>query len=640
VASNQLRVLLIEDDSGDAYLSRRALEASSNPSYRVDEAASLADASALLQSTAYDVVLLDLGLPESVGIETIAQFRARCSDPPPLIVLTGLDDERAALQTLDEGAQDYLVKSDIRADTLSRSIRYAMQRHQMLGQLQEANEMLRTKNERLAELYNTAQQFVDNVSHEFRTPLTVIREFTSIVRDGCDGPVTPKQIEHLDKVLHRTDDLALMVDDMLDISKLEAGLLGVWRRPCNVADLIGNVAGLLKKRAESRRIRLTTQLPPDLPRVFCDDEKAQRVLINLAVNAIKFSRDGGSVEVWARPAEDGSEIAVGVTDSGPGISHDNLEIIFERFQQLETNLRASTKGFGLGLNIAKELVGLNLGQMRVESEIGKGSTFSFTLPTNDRMNIFERYANRVNALAEASPALSFILVSIDLDESHNAAPVVDEYLQRSVRAHDLVIETSPQSWLITAACPEVEVSGLSERLDEGWRAYARNCPRGQLPALKISHCCTHAFAAGVEQLRDAFRGLLESRALSSAGGRTVLVVDDDQEVNSCLGVRLQAAGYDVLSAFDGDQGLAAAIEHHPDAIVLDLRMPIKDGLTMLQEMRSNKSVGRTPVVVLSANIRDQHRALEAGANYFVAKPYEASSVLTAIKTSLSERSLA
>jgi DNA-binding response OmpR family regulator len=118
----------------------------------------------------------------------------------------------------------------------------------------------------------------------------------------------------------------------------------------------------------------------------------------------------------------------------------------------------------------------------------------------------------------------------------------------------------------------------------------------------------------------------------------VLVVDDDQEVNSCLGVRLEAAGYEVLSAFDGEQGLAAAIEHHPDAIVLDLRMPVKDGLTMLQEMRTNDEVGRTPVVVLSANIRDQHRALEAGANYFVAKPYEAATVLSAIKSSLSERS--
>jgi CheY-like chemotaxis protein len=181
---------------------------------------------------------------------------------------------------------------------------------------------------------------------------------------------------------------------------------------------------------------------------------------------------------------------------------------------------------------------------------------------------------------------------------------------------------------------------LIERLNEGWHGYARNCPRGHLPGLHIKHCSTHAFSAGLERMKGDFLSLLDSRAFKSPAGSTVLVVDDDQEVNSCLGVRLQAAGYEVLSAYDGQQGLAAAIEHHPDAVVLDLRMPNMDGLTMLQEMRSHESVGRTPVVVLSANIRDQHRALEAGANYFVAKPYEATDVLSAIKSSLNERSLA
>jgi signal transduction histidine kinase len=585
------------------------------------------------------VVLLDLGLPESVGIETVAQFRTLCSDPPPLIMLTGLDDERAALETLDKGAQDYVVKGEIRADTLSRSIRYAMQRHQMLGQLQAANEMLRAKNQRLAELYDTAQQFVDNVSHEFRTPLTVIREFTSIIRDGCDGPVTPKQIEHLDKVLHRTDDLALMVDDMLDISKLEAGLLGVWRRPCRVADLVANVLGQLKKRAESKAIRLSTEIPSELPEVFCDEEKAQRVLINLAVNAIKFTPDGGHVAIWARTDGDDTEIILGVTDSGPGICPDNLEIIFERFRQLETNLRSSTKGFGLGLNIAKELVSLNLGQMQVQSQLGKGSTFSFTLPANDRISVFERYAKRVMALDEASTALSFLKVTVAQAANGNIVPVVDEYLQRSVRACDLVIETSPQSWLVAAACPEPEVPGLIERLSDGWQAYARNCPQGHLPELHVAPCCTQPFSLGLARLKEEFQRLVTSGPATTSSGGTVLVVDDDQEVNSCLGVRLQAAGYDVLSAFDGEQGLAAAIEHHPDAVVLDLRMPNKDGLAVLQEMRCHQAIGQTPVVVLSANIRDQHRALEAGANYFVAKPYEAADVLSAIESSLSERSL-
>jgi hypothetical protein len=511
-------------------------------------------------------------------------------------------------------------------------------RQQMMAELNSANEMLHVKNVRLAALYDTAQQFVDNVSHEFRTPLTVIREFTSIVRDGCDGPVTAKQIEHLDKVLNRTDDLATMVDDMLDISNLESGRLGVWRRPYRANEIIANAIGSLEKRAASKNIVLTSQLASDLPQVFCDEEKAQRVLINLAVNAIKFTPEGGHVEIWARLSEDGAEIVVGVTDSGPGISPENLEIVFQRFKQLETNLRASTKGFGLGLNIAKELVNLNLGQMNVESQIGKGSTFSFTLPCNDRTIVFDRYAKRVVALADSLSELSFVTVSIEAESNKNVGPVVDEYLQRAVRSHDLVIQTSDLTWLVVASCPERDISSTIDRLNNGWQVHARNIPGCTLSALNLTHCGTWPLSAGSGRLSKEFRALLDARVGERPLLGTVLVVDDDQEVSTCLGVRLQLAGYKVRNAYDGEEGLAATIEHHPDAVILDMWMPKMDGITMLREMRSNESVKRTPVVVLSANIRDQHRALEAGANYFVSKPYDAGDVLSAIEASLNEMS--
>jgi signal transduction histidine kinase len=632
-----LRVLLIEDDESDAYLTRRALSKIVDPAYEVDTSASLGEADKRLSTAQYDVTLLDLGLPESHGIETLARFRERCGESLPVIVLTNLDDEHAALETLDNGAQDYLIKNHLQPDSLSRAIRYALQRQQLLAQLQAANEMLHSKNERLSELYDTAQQFVDNVSHEFRTPLTVIREFTSIVRDGYDGPVTSKQVEHLDKVLHRTDDLALMVDDMLDISKLEAGLLGVWRRPGSVREMIKNVAGLVNARAESKQIRLTTQFPDELPMVFCDDEKAQRVLINLTVNAVKFTPEGGNVKLWARLSGDGEEITVGVTDSGPGISADNLEFIFQRFKQVETNLRASTKGFGLGLNIAKELVQLNLGQIQVESEVGHGSTFSFTLPRNDPGIIFERFVRRRAAHSKELPWLSLITAAFDMEFKADAVPIIDEFLQRSVRTHDLVLKTASGAWLIAASCSELESPNVISRLEQSWQEYARNYPSAGLPAIRLAHVRSYCCSDELDSLRDNWRRLARNPDAETTASRTVLVVDDDVEVNSCLGVRLQAAGYQVLSAYDGDQGLSTAIERHPDAVVLDVRMPKKDGLTMLREMRTHREVQNTPVVMLSASVRDQHRALEAGANYFVTKPYEAKDVLSAIKSSLLER---
>jgi CheY-like chemotaxis protein len=123
-------------------------------------------------------------------------------------------------------------------------------------------------------------------------------------------------------------------------------------------------------------------------------------------------------------------------------------------------------------------------------------------------------------------------------------------------------------------------------------------------------------------------------------GQTVLVVDDDPEVSQCLGMRLQAAGFLVTFAYDGEQGLSMALEQPPDAIVLDVRMPKMDGLTVLRELRAHPSMEQTPVVMLSASIRDQHRALEAGASFFVSKPYEATKVLSALETSLQQEKLA
>jgi CheY-like chemotaxis protein len=423
---------------------------------------------------------------------------------------------------------------------------------------------------------------------------------------------------------------------MLDISKLEAGLLGVWRRPCSVPELIKNVAGLLRARIESKRIRLTTCCAENLPAVYCDEEKAQRVLINLAVNAVKFTPDEGQVDIWAKRSDDGAEVIIGVTDSGPGICPSNLAVIFDRFKQVETNLRSSTKGFGLGLNIAKELVRLNLGQINVESEVGHGSTFSFSLPVNDLRIALDRYIDRRAPQEADDPSISVLLASFDDTFAAEAAPVVDEFLQRSVRVNDLVLHTGSRSWLIACACAECDAASVIARLQQSWDDYQRNYPSVCLPALRIIY-------QGTQSARDA--GLLraqldcagERAARHSAVGKKVLVVDDDREVNSCLGLRLEAAGFEVLSAFDGNEGLATAIERHPDAVVLDVRMPNKDGLTMLRELRSSSNEVRdTPVVMLSASVRDQHRALEAGASYFVTKPYDAKDVISALESSINK----
>ena len=287
---------------------------------------------------------------------------------------------------LRQGAQDYLLKHEVEPKLLARSLRFAIERQRTaalescIEQLAAAQVLLKKKNRRLAKLNRTVHEFVDNVSHEFRTPLTVIKEYASLVKDGVVGAVSDEQKQMLTIVEDRADDLNTMVDDMLDVSKLEAGLLRVDRRICQVADIVARVWPARECKAAVRGVQLEFQLDPKLEAVFCDPEKAGRVLTNLVTNAIKFCGQPGRVWLNCDREPDGAGVRLSVRDNGHGISPENQRAIFLRFKQLSESIRSSTKGFGLGLNIAKKLVELNLGEITVESEIGRGSTFAFTLP--------------------------------------------------------------------------------------------------------------------------------------------------------------------------------------------------------------------------------------------------------------------
>jgi len=629
------RVLIVDDDQVDASITQHALK-KCHCEFHVALATSLTQAFEKLNEERFDVVLLDLGLPESCGLDTLKAFTSQ-ANPIPIVVLTGLDADGSATVALDEGAQDYLAKDEINSTTLSRAILHSVHRWRLAQKLRSANEQLADKNSRLAELYNTAQQFVDNVSHEFRTPLTVIKEFSAIMRDGLDGPLNEKQETRLDKIINRTDDLAIMVDDMLDVSKLEAGLLGVWRRRCTVADILSPVVSLLERRATLRDVNLTTDYDSNTPLVYCDDEKVRRVVINLAVNAVQFTPPGGTVCVWSRYEPETSAVRIGVTDTGAGISEENLKLIFDRFQQVDGGLRQSTKGFGLGLNIAEELVQLNLGQMSVASELQQGSTFSFTCPIDQPRILVQR---NLEIWAEQAPEQSITLLDVTAAPfGEDTAIVVDEFLQGSRSRDNFVYRGPGDLWIVAAKCDADKSQEMQQRLLDEWALVQRNCPM-DLPELIIRPRQTwnylahdlpqivEAFTAGFAPTPEALR--------SEPSARSVLLVDDNPDVLEGLTVRMEAAGYNVSTAIDGLQALKKLQTGTPDAIVLDVMMPGLNGLETLKQVRGREETIQTPVVMLSASLRDQQVALNEGANFFITKPYNSKDVLLAIENSIAK----
>lgn len=486
-----IRLLLVDDDSEDLLLTERSLRDVRTMQFDVQTASCLADAAEQLQESQFDVILLDLGLPESKGLDTLRRVRQENGEVA-IVVLTGLADDETALAALDRGAQDYLCKGEVTDRALSRSIRYAIQRHQcyleiegLLAKEQENQELLERKNRRLARLYKTAHRFVDNVSHEFRTPLMVVKEYVSLIRDGLLGEVNDEQIRALEVIGDRADDLNNMVDDMLDVSKLQSGLLGVWRKNGSVGKIVEHVLPSLKSKASLRGVRLEVDLAEDLPDVYCDAEKVGRILVNLTVNAIKACADTGRVRIWAREDAPSRSIVVGVTDNGPGIDPAVLETIFERFKQVDSDVHSSTKGFGLGLNIAKELVALNLGEIQVQSEPGQGSTFSFTLPPADPCEVLRRYLDRLERHANGRSSLSLVSARPKDWLEPRAADAADAFLNYLLRRNDLLFRTDVREWIFVLPAIQSELDGFFRRMNEERARANRNRPHGPLPELDV-----------------------------------------------------------------------------------------------------------------------------------------------------------
>lgn len=269
-------------------------------------------------------------------------------------------------------------------------------------ELSAANAKLERQNEKLAQLTDAAMQFTDDVAHEFRTPLSVVMEFASIISDGLGGPVAPKQSEYLQFIIDASKDLAHLVDDFLDTEKLRAGTLRIERRAHKVEAIIDSVWEMISARAARGQVLLERRIDPDTPAVFADLEKVKRTLINLATNAIKFSKKGMVVTIAARPTESGAA-ELSVIDHGPGMSEDDVASLGDRFRQTTEGQRSSAKGFGLGLNIVRELVVMNLGELQVISRLGEGSTFAFTLPSEDSGLIIDMLLVRI---LQRSPAAS------------------------------------------------------------------------------------------------------------------------------------------------------------------------------------------------------------------------------------------
>src|ERR1700724_1117746 len=254
-----LQVLLVEDNAGDVRLLREMFSNERRDAFQFTHLLRMSEALNHLARGGVDIVLLDLGLPDGHGLDTVRRAHAAAPEVP-VIVLTGLDDEALAAQAMNAGAQDYLIKGQIENRALPRALRHAVERHRM----QTETDLIRTHQLQFKD------EFLSHVSHELRSPLTAVRQFVSILLDGLAGEVNPEQREYLEIVLRNVNQLHSMINDLFEVSGIQAGKLKIELQCTSVADAIAYTLSTLQGAAAAKGIILSSHIVSKLPLVCAD----------------------------------------------------------------------------------------------------------------------------------------------------------------------------------------------------------------------------------------------------------------------------------------------------------------------------------------------------------------------------------
>ncbi len=381
-----LKICVIDDNPADRELYRQYLIDDFDQEYELTETGIGNEGIKLCKSNHFDCILLDYNLPDLNGIDFLNSIDRETKIKIPIIMLTGQGSETIAAEALRAGAADYLPKRVVSTDSLKRTINNAVEKFYLRNAIENQTHRLQKNNIELTRKHEEIQRFYQTVSHELKTPLTSIKEFVCIILDGIAGPISSEQKEYLELVKESCMQMANEINDLLDMTRLETGKYRVELEPNDIEILIKRVVSSMQIIAKQKMITISMELDRTLPDVFMDPKRVEQVLTNLLNNAIKFTDKHGEILVKAEYESDTAEfLKISVLDNGCGIASDDLNKIFERLYQVnpEKNINSTSTsncGLGLGLNICKELVKLHNGEITVQSKIGKGSCFSFTLP--------------------------------------------------------------------------------------------------------------------------------------------------------------------------------------------------------------------------------------------------------------------
>lgn len=474
------------------------------------------------------------------------------------------------------------------------------------------NDLLTAAREAVEEARRAKEEFVANVSHELRTPLNMVIGFSDEILERPElysEHLPTELLADVEVIKRNSEHLARLVDDVLDLVEADTGFTRLSKDWTSIEQVVRHAEESVSLFFERKGLQLAVDVPPDLPPVWCDHTRIRQVVLNLLSNAARFTERGG-VRVGA--IERDGMITVSVRDTGPGIEPETLTRLFEPFQRADASIRRRYGGTGLGLAISKRFVEMHGGRIWMESEVGVGTTVSFTLPLEEDLSAlapkrwfspYHKYdpRDRSSLAPRTGPKPSVVVMEQGVRLSNlmehyldgletTATKTVEEAFQavQSEAATALVINEMPRA-NAPSSLADLPGMALDIPIVSCW------VPEGEPATAQMG-----AQAYLVKPIRRS--DLLGSIKQTAPSARRVLLVDDDEETRRLFTRMLSAANpsYSVSEAEDGESALTLMRKWRPDLVLLDLLMPNQDGFAVLATKASDGAIKDIPVIIISA----------------------------------------
>lgn len=456
------------------------------------------------------------------------------------------------------------------------------------------------------EIMQMKNEFVSTVSHELRTPMTSIKGYVDLILDGDAGEINEIQREFLQIVKENSDRLVELINDMLDISRIESGRIHLKIVPLSLLDAVEGAVDSFRAVLEQTGRTIDVQIPEKMPRVAGDRDRVGQVLINFISNALKYSPGGGTVTIKARHT--GDTVALSITDQGIGIGKEDQKNLFTKFYRVDSTLTREIGGTGLGLSICKSIIELLGGKVSVRSKQGEGSTFTFTLPVAPKELV------RTPSVEGPLGSGGKVLV---VDRDPEIADLIETYLVK--RGYEVIKAHTAANALKLARSEKPRVITLDVILDDadGFELLQRfkdHEETANIPVIVLSIVCDEGRSCRLGAANYLEKPIDQKRLLKmlddlvgSITKPVVLIADDDHGIVDVMSMMLKSRGFAVLSAYDGLEAMAAVAEHKPHLILLDLRMPNMDGYEVIKAIKSDERTVDIPIVVMTAYHIDESR---------------------------------